>query len=110
MARGSHDEHRHRPHDRQPREHGEEPSTRARAMIAAEETGTTLAAHATRVAELAALVAESLELNEDERHDVEVTALLHDVGKSVLPSGILEKPAALTDDEWAVMKTHTIEG
>jgi putative nucleotidyltransferase with HDIG domain len=85
-------------------------SVRARAKDAAGQTGGTLAAHATRVAQLAVRIAESLELDAEQRRDVEVTALLHDVGKSVVPRDILDKPAPLTDAEWAVMQTHTIEG
>ena len=37
-------------------------------------------------------------------------ALLHDVGKIVIPKEILNKPGALSDDEFELMKTHTIEG
>ena len=36
--------------------------------------------------------------------------MLHDVGKIAIPKPILNKPAALTDSEFEVMKTHTIEG
>lgn len=32
--------------------------------------------------------------------------LLHDIGKMGVPDSILRKPGPLTDDEWAVMKTH----
>lgn len=37
-------------------------------------------------------------------------AMLHDAGKIAIPDAILKKPARLTDDEMAVMKTHTIHG
>ena len=36
--------------------------------------------------------------------------MLHDVGKIVIPKEILNKPTSLTDSEFEVMKTHTIEG
>ena len=36
--------------------------------------------------------------------------MLHDVGKIAIPKEILNKPAALTESEFEVMKTHTIEG
>lgn len=36
-----------------------------------------------------------------------IAADLHDIGKLVVPNGILEKPAGLTDEEFKVMKTHT---
>jgi putative two-component system response regulator len=35
---------------------------------------------------------------------------LHDVGKIVIPGSILNKPGPLTDDEFQLMKTHTVEG
>lgn len=37
-------------------------------------------------------------------------ALLHDVGKTVIPLSILNKDGKLTDDEWKVIQTHTVEG
>lgn len=47
-----------------------------------------------------------------ERKDVEklgIGALLHDLGKSVIPHEILNKPARLTDLEFSIMKTHVVE-
>ena len=38
--------------------------------------------------------------------DVEVAALLHDIGKIGIPDSILHKPARLTEDEYALMKKH----
>src|SRR6202020_161852 len=38
--------------------------------------------------------------------DLEVAALLHDIGKIGIPDAILNKPAELTDDEYALMKKH----
>lgn len=35
---------------------------------------------------------------------------LHDVGKIELPSEILNKPGKLTEEEWVLMKHHTIAG
>lgn len=37
-------------------------------------------------------------------------ALFHDIGKQAIPLDILNKPGTLTPEEFAVMKTHTIEG
>ncbi|MBR1472018.1 MAG: HD domain-containing protein [Lachnospiraceae bacterium] len=42
--------------------------------------------------------------------DVEKSAPLHDVGKIAVPDAILNKPGKLTDEEFAVMKTHTTAG
>ena len=45
-----------------------------------------------------------------ERRDAEFAALLHDVGKIKIPAEIINKPGKLTDEEFAVIKTHTVEG
>jgi HD-GYP domain-containing protein (c-di-GMP phosphodiesterase class II) len=44
------------------------------------------------------------------RRAAEFGALLHDVGKVAIPNEIINKPGPLDDDEWAIMKTHTVEG
>jgi HD-GYP domain-containing protein (c-di-GMP phosphodiesterase class II) len=51
-----------------------------------------------------------LGLNEDQLRHLEFTALLHDVGKIAIPKEIINKPGKLTDEERAVIETHTIEG
>ena len=42
--------------------------------------------------------------------DVVRSAPLHDVGKINIPDGVLNKPGKLTDEEFAIMKTHTTAG
>ncbi|MCR5118697.1 MAG: HD domain-containing protein [Lachnospiraceae bacterium] len=42
--------------------------------------------------------------------DVEMSAPLHDVGKINIPDAVLNKPGKLTDEEYAIMKTHTTAG
>ena len=49
-------------------------------------------------------------VDEDVRRETELGALLHDIGKIHIPDSIINKPGTLDDDEWALMKTHTIEG
>ena len=44
------------------------------------------------------------------RRETELGALLHDIGKIHIPDAIINKPGKLDADEWAMMKTHTIEG
>jgi HD-GYP domain-containing protein (c-di-GMP phosphodiesterase class II) len=44
------------------------------------------------------------------RQRVEFGALLHDVGKIAIPKSIINKPGPLDDDEWALIRTHTVEG
>ena len=62
--------------------------------------------HSTRLAEWAMRVGEELGLEEGCLRDVEVAALLHDIGKIGIPDSILHKPARLTEDEYALMKKH----
>lgn len=66
--------------------------------------------HSRHVVDLVLGVADELGLAPRERRHAELTALLHDVGKIRVPSEIINKPAALTPEERAVMELHTIEG
>jgi putative nucleotidyltransferase with HDIG domain len=67
-------------------------------------------AHSQGVVSLAVAVADELGLSESERRLVEFGALLHDVGKIAMPNEIINKPERLTDEEWAIIRRHTIEG
>ena len=67
-------------------------------------------AHSRGVLELALEVADAMGLPAYARRQVEFSALLHDVGKINIPKEIINKPGKLDDEEWALMKTHTIEG
>lgn len=66
--------------------------------------------HSRDVVELVMDVSAELELDARQQQDAELTALLHDVGKIRIPAEIINKPGKLDDEEWAIMKTHTIEG
>ena len=66
--------------------------------------------HTQDVVELTVAVADRLGVDEETRRAAEFGALLHDVGKVAIPNEIINKPGPLDDDEWAIMKTHTIEG
>jgi putative nucleotidyltransferase with HDIG domain len=66
--------------------------------------------HSRSVVSLSVAVADEMGLSPKERRNVEFGALLHDVGKIAVPKEIINKPGPLTDDEWMVIKTHTIEG
>jgi HD-GYP domain-containing protein (c-di-GMP phosphodiesterase class II) len=68
------------------------------------------AEHSRSVVELARGVAQEIGMDKYALQELEFAALLHDVGKIAIPKEILRKPAALTDSEFEVMKTHTIEG
>jgi putative nucleotidyltransferase with HDIG domain len=66
--------------------------------------------HTEDVVELAVKVAEEMGLDEDARRETEMGALLHDIGKIAVPDEIINKPGPLNDEEWAIMKTHTVVG
>jgi putative nucleotidyltransferase with HDIG domain len=66
--------------------------------------------HSRSVVSLSVAVADAMGLSPKDRRNVEFGALLHDVGKIAVPKEIINKPGPLTDDEWMVIKTHTIEG
>jgi putative nucleotidyltransferase with HDIG domain len=66
--------------------------------------------HAKTIAEFAVAVGERLGLAGRELRAVRMGALLHDVGKIGIPESILNKPGPLTDDEFSVMKRHTVIG
>ena len=66
--------------------------------------------HSLRVSEYSTMIAHRLGLSEEECESVRRTALMHDIGKIGIPDSILNKPAKLTDDEYAIMKSHTLRG
>jgi diguanylate cyclase (GGDEF)-like protein/putative nucleotidyltransferase with HDIG domain len=68
------------------------------------------AEHAREVEELAVRVGERLGLAGEDLRRVRYAALLHDIGKIGIPSEILSKPTALTDEEFETIKQHTVIG
>jgi putative two-component system response regulator len=62
--------------------------------------------HSQRVTELTIKLAEGYGMSADEIIHIRRGALLHDMGKIGVPDSILHKPAALTDEEWTVMRKH----
>src|ERR1700690_2872221 len=62
--------------------------------------------HSTRLAEWALHVAGEMGMDEAGLADLEVAALLHDIGKIGIPDAILNKPAKLTAEEYELMKKH----
>src|ERR1700734_367433 len=62
--------------------------------------------HSTRLAEWALHVAGELGLDPSYLADIEVAALLHDIGKIGIADAILNKPAKLTAEEYELMKKH----
>jgi putative nucleotidyltransferase with HDIG domain len=66
--------------------------------------------HCKSVVALTLDVAEHMQLNAEQRRNLEFAALLHDVGKIAVPKEIINKPGSLSKDEWTIIKTHTTEG
>jgi HD-GYP domain-containing protein (c-di-GMP phosphodiesterase class II) len=62
--------------------------------------------HSTRLAEWGMRVGQELGLEEPELQNLEIAALLHDIGKVGVPDAILRKPGKLEADEYALMKKH----
>jgi putative nucleotidyltransferase with HDIG domain len=66
--------------------------------------------HCKSVVALAMDVGAALGLGSNRRRNLEFGALLHDVGKVTISKEIINKPGRLDADEWAIVKTHAIEG
>jgi putative nucleotidyltransferase with HDIG domain len=66
--------------------------------------------HTEDVVQLSVSVAEAMGVDEETLRATEMGALLHDIGKIAVPDEIINKAGPLDDDEWAIMKQHTVEG
>jgi len=66
--------------------------------------------HCKSVVQLALALSDQLELDAEQRRNLEFGALLHDIGKIAIPTEIINKPGKLDADEWTIIKTHTLEG
>ncbi len=69
-----------------------------------------VAGHSSRVVRQAESAARRLGLDTRELEVVRLAGALHDVGKTAIPDEILDKPAPLTNAEWALVRRHTIIG
>jgi HD-GYP domain-containing protein (c-di-GMP phosphodiesterase class II) len=66
--------------------------------------------HSERVAQFGVRLARHLGFDADSRAVVELSGLLHDVGKIGVPDAILNKPGKLTDEEFKQMRLHPVHG
>jgi HD-GYP domain-containing protein (c-di-GMP phosphodiesterase class II) len=66
--------------------------------------------HSRDVVSLVLDVCDKLNVTGADRRDAEFAALLHDIGKIKIPPEIINKPGKLTDEEFELIKTHTVEG
>lgn len=66
--------------------------------------------HSIRVAHYAKLMGDELQLNADEKYCLNLSAILHDIGKIGLPDNILKKSTSLLDSEYHTAKEHPLIG
>ncbi len=66
--------------------------------------------HSVAVCALMTALAKELGLSEQETKQAGLAGLLHDIGKAAVPIEILNKPGALTDEEFAEVKQHPKRG
>lgn len=66
--------------------------------------------HSERVARVSVAIGRRLGMDAAELETLRISALLHDVGKIAIDDSILKKPAALTNEEFEIMKTHPVRG
>lgn len=66
--------------------------------------------HSERVTTYALLMAEAMGLDERERQKLKYAATLHDIGKIGIAGRVLNKPGALTEEEYTHVKTHPLLG
>lgn len=81
-----------------------------RLVAAAEYKDNDTAAHIQRTSLYSTLLAARLNLSSDDVELVRVGSQMHDVGKIGIPDSVLLKPGKLNDEEWEIMKQHTIIG
>lgn len=66
--------------------------------------------HSVAVCALMVALGRRLGLPEEQIRDAGAAGMLHDLGKAAMPLTVLNKPGALTDDEFKVMKAHPVRG
>lgn len=67
-------------------------------------------AHCMNVALISNILAGWLGMSEEDIETATLCGLLHDIGKLAIPDRIIKKPSKLTDEEYKIVKTHTIKG
>ena len=66
--------------------------------------------HCENVASIVCRICQYLHCSKDFTEYCTICAYLHDIGKQFIPSSILQKQSALTEEEYEIMKTHTTIG
>jgi HD-GYP domain-containing protein (c-di-GMP phosphodiesterase class II) len=68
------------------------------------------AGHSERVTKFAEDIGRGLNLSQDQIRNLNISAILHDIGKIAVPEQVLDKPGKLTDEEFEIVKTHPRAG
>jgi response regulator RpfG family c-di-GMP phosphodiesterase len=84
--------------------------TLTRLAKVAEQRDTDTGAHLGRIGRYSAMLSRRLGMGDAYATMLELAAPLHDIGKVAIPDSILMAQRALTDDEWEVMRKHTLIG
>lgn len=66
--------------------------------------------HSVDVATMSMIVARRYGFNEKQVYDIGIAGLLHDIGKAHIPNELLNKAGKLTNEEFAIMKQHSVLG
>ncbi len=66
--------------------------------------------HIRRVAEYTSILAEALGYPKEQCQNLRLASTMHDIGKLLIPSEILDKPGRLTDEEFTVIRKHPVYG
>ena len=63
--------------------------------------------HAERLAHISRLIGEKMDLPQESMDELQLFAMLHDIGKVAIDDRVLNKPGKLTKEEWDIMKKHS---
>lgn len=66
--------------------------------------------HSVDVSTMAMIIAKKHGLDDQSVREIGISGLLHDLGKCKIPNEVLNKPGRLTDEEFAIMKQHSVYG
>lgn len=81
-----------------------------RLSVAAEYKDTDTGSHIKRMSRYSEIIAQAMGMDRDFCEKMLYASPLHDIGKIGIPDAVLLKPAKLNDEEWEIMRSHTIMG